>query len=158
VYRHVPRDQIADALSHLRELFRGIKPSNEQEYRAHEKREVVTKNLLSNLFRTKEHPTLNSVLEIGDIFSLTLDGAHRLFGYSLQEIREFDRKLNGGRTHIEGPHQRLRSGEVHRPLCVGHTCKRKCGKHRPQRACRLEKLSFGEGLRPSLDAIGGVAT
>jgi hypothetical protein len=105
VYRHVPRDQIADALSHLRELFRGIKPSNEQEYRAHEKREVVTKNLLSNLFRTKEHPTLNSVLEIGDIFSLTLDGAHRLFGYSLQEIREFDRKLNGGRTHIESGHQ-----------------------------------------------------
>lgn len=100
MYRHVPRGQIADTLGHLRELFREIKPSNEQEHRAHERREVVTKNLLSNLFRTKEHPTLNAVLEVGDIFSLTLDGAHRLFGYSLEEIREFDRKLNGGRTHI----------------------------------------------------------
>jgi hypothetical protein len=60
VYRHVPRGQIADALSHLRELFREVKPKNEQERRAHERREVVTKNLLSNLFRTKEHPTLNT--------------------------------------------------------------------------------------------------
>lgn len=60
----------------------------------------MTKNLLSNLFRTKEHPTLNAVLEIGDVFSLTLDGAHRLFGYSLEEIREFDRYLNSGRTQI----------------------------------------------------------
>jgi len=113
VYRHVPRGQIADTLSHLRELFREIKPKNDQEHRAHERREVVTKNLLSNLFRTKEHPTLNAVLEIGDIFSLTLDGAHRLFGYILEEIREFDRKLNGGRTHIIESSPRLVMGAPH---------------------------------------------
>jgi hypothetical protein len=58
--------------------------------------------LLSNLFRTKDHPTPNSVLELADIFSLTLDGAHRLFGYDLQRIREYDFRLNGGRTHING--------------------------------------------------------
>jgi hypothetical protein len=85
VYRHVPRGQIADALSHLRELFREVKPKNEQERRAHERRDVVTKNLLSNLFRTKEHPTLNTELGTGDWGHLfaDLDGAHRLFGYSL---------------------------------------------------------------------------
>jgi hypothetical protein len=158
VYRPVPRGQIADTLSHLRDLFREVKPTNEREARAHERREVVTKNLLSNLLRLKEHPTLHSVLELSDIYSLTLDGAHRIYGYNLEQFQEYDFRLNGGRTHIECPHQRLRSGEVHRSLCVGHTRERKCGKHRPRRARRLKKLSFGEGLRPSLGTIGGVAT
>jgi len=48
------------------------------------------------------------VLELADIFSLTVDGAHRLFGYDLEEIREYDFRLNGGRTHIERIHERLR--------------------------------------------------
>jgi hypothetical protein len=77
-----------------------MKPSTDQEYRAHERREAVSKNLLSNLFRIKEHPTLHTVLEIADMFSLTVEGAHRLFGYDLDGIREYDLRLNGGRTHI----------------------------------------------------------
>ena len=100
MYSSVSREQIADALIHLRRLFREIRPSNEKEYRAQERREVLTKNLLSNLFRTKDHPTLNLVLEIADAFSLTIDGAHRLFGYELERIREYDLALNAGRTHI----------------------------------------------------------
>ena len=100
MYRSVPRDQIAQSVAHLRELYRAVKPSTAQEQRANERREAVTKNLLSNLFRTKEHPTLHTVLEIADVFSLTLDGAHRLFGYDLDRIRDFDRRLNGGQTHI----------------------------------------------------------
>ncbi|WP_263353400.1 hypothetical protein [Acidicapsa acidisoli] len=100
MYKPVPRGEIADALIHLRELFRQRNPSNEREHLTHERREIVTKNLLSNLFRTKEHPTLHAVLELADIFSLTVDGAHRLFGYDLEEIREYDFRLNGGRTHI----------------------------------------------------------
>ena len=100
MYSSVPREQIADTLIHLRGLFREIQPSNEKDYRARERREILTKNLLSNLFRTKDHPTLHSVLEVADAFSLTLDGAHRLFGYELERIREYDLKLNAGRTHI----------------------------------------------------------
>jgi hypothetical protein len=100
VYSSVPREQIADTLIHLRGLFREIPPSNEKDHRAREKRELLTKNLLSNLSRTKDHPTLNTVLEVADAFSLTLDGAHRLFGYELERIREYDLKLNAGRTHI----------------------------------------------------------
>jgi hypothetical protein len=99
VYSSVPREQIADTLIHLRGLFREIQPSNEKDYRARERREILTKNLLSNLFRTKDHPTLHAVLEVADAFSLTLDGAHRLFGYELERIREYDLKLNAGRTH-----------------------------------------------------------
>lgn len=158
MYRPVPRGQIADTLLHLRDLFREVKPTNEREARAHERREVVTKNLLSNLLRLKEHPTLHAVLELSDIYSLTLDGAHRIYGYNLEQFQEYDFRLNGGRTHIERGHQGRCPGKIHRPLCMGHTRERKCGNHRPQRARRLEEFSLGEGLRPSLDAIGGVAT
>ena len=38
------------------------------------------------------------MLEVADAFTLTLDGAHRLFGYELDQIREYDLRLNGGRT------------------------------------------------------------
>jgi hypothetical protein len=131
VYRPVPRGQIADTVAHLRELYREIKPSNERENRARERREIVTKNLLSNLFRTKEHPTLHAVLEVADIFSLTLDGAHRLFGYDLDRIREYDVRFNGGRTHIIESYpferdllvdlpSRLGSGEVFGSIATLH--------------------------------------
>src|SRR3984957_19307419 len=100
MYSSVSRDQIADALIHLRGLFREIRPSSEKDYRAQEKREILTKNLLSNLFRTKDHPTVNLVLDVADAFSLTIDGAHRLFGYELERIREYDLALNAGRTRI----------------------------------------------------------
>lgn len=100
MYRAVPRSEIVDALVHIRELFRRIKPSSEREFRAYERREAAIRDLLSNLPRTNEHPTLKTLLEVADIGWLTLDGAHRLFGYDLGAIRECDLRLNGGRTHI----------------------------------------------------------
>ncbi len=100
MYRNVPRPEILDALVHLRDLHRQIRPSNDRERHASERRELVTKNLLSNLRRTGDHPTLSMLLEIADMFSLTVEGAHRLFGYDLDEIRAYDLRLNGGRTHI----------------------------------------------------------
>ena len=100
MYRHVPRKEISDAVAHLRELHRQLRPSSDRERYAFERRELLTKNLLSNLRRTGDHPTLNMLLEIADMFSLTIEGAHRLFGYDLDGIREFDLRLNGRRTHI----------------------------------------------------------
>lgn len=100
MYRQIPRTEILDALAHLRELHRQVRPSNDRERYAFERRELVTKNLFSNLRRTGDHPTLSMLLEIADMFSLTIEGAHRLFGYDLDGIREYDRRLNGGRTHI----------------------------------------------------------
>jgi hypothetical protein len=119
VYRPIPRNEISDAVVHLRELHRQFTPSNDRERYAFERRELITKNLLSNLRRTGDHPTLSMLLEIADTFSLTIEGAHRLFGYDLAGIREYDRRLNGGRTHIERPHKRLCPRKVHRPLRVG---------------------------------------
>lgn len=100
MYRNLPRSEVIDTLIHLRDLHRQIRPSKERDRYAFERRELVTKNLLSNLRRTGDHPTLSMLFEIAEIFSLTIDGAHRLFGYDLGAIREYDLKLNSGRTHI----------------------------------------------------------
>ena len=100
MYTPIARTEIADRLNHLRDLFRAVRASDAESLRAHEKRETITKNLLSNLGRTKDHPTLRTVLDVTEIFSLTLDGAHRLFGYDLDKIRQYDLRLNGGVTHI----------------------------------------------------------
>ena len=100
MYKPIPRSEILDALVHLRDLHRQIKPTNEQDLLVYERREAATRDSLSNLPRVSRHPTLRTLLEIADIFRLTLDGAHRLFGYDLDEVREYDLRLNGGRTHI----------------------------------------------------------
>ena len=100
MYRPVTRSDILDALVHIRNLYRELKPADERAYLAYERRELALKNLLSNLPRTKEHPTLRTVLEIADTFSLTIEGAHRLFGYDLARVSEYDLRLNRGRTHI----------------------------------------------------------
>jgi hypothetical protein len=50
------------------------------------------------------------LLEIADMFSLTIEGAHRLFGYDLDGIREYDLRLNGRRTHIVESYVFGRSG------------------------------------------------
>ena len=67
----VPSNEIIEALIHIRDLFRRIRPSNERELRALERREAATKDLLSNLPRTNENPTLRALVEIAEICSLT---------------------------------------------------------------------------------------
>jgi len=100
VYSPVPSSSVVEILTRLRDLHRRIPSTNEREQRASERREAATKELLSNLPRLNEHPTLRTLLEVADIYSLTLEAAHRLFGYSLGAIREFDLHLNVARTHI----------------------------------------------------------
>ena len=100
VHSPVPSSEVIEALIHIRDLFRRIKPRNEHEQLAVERREAASRDLLSNLPRIDEHPTLRTLLEIAEIYSLTLDGVHRLFGYSLPELRTFDLQLNTARTHI----------------------------------------------------------
>jgi len=70
VYKPVSRGEIAQALLHLRELYRREPQANAADVRAHERREAGTKTLLSNLARTTEHPTLHTLLDIANMFSL----------------------------------------------------------------------------------------
>jgi len=121
VFHTVSRNAIIDALVHIRDLHRRVKPSKEREIRAYERREAATRDLLSNLPRTNEHPTFKTLLEVADTCSLTLEGAHKLFGYDLEALRDFDLRLNGGRTHIERRHERLSTSEIHRAACLSGT-------------------------------------
>jgi len=100
VYTFVDRQEIIERVAHIRRLHREVVPATEQGKLIHARREQKTKDLLSNLRRTGEHPMLSTLLEFGDMHSLTVDGAHRLFGYELDRIRQYDLQLNGGRTHI----------------------------------------------------------
>ncbi|MFC5862348.1 hypothetical protein ACFPT7_08610 [Acidicapsa dinghuensis] len=107
------------------------------------------RDLLSNLPRTNEHPTLKTLLEVVDVCSLTLEGVHRLFGYNLEELRSFDFRLNGGRTHIESLHERLRTREVHRPLCVSSSRERERDHRRPYHADHPKQLECGNKVAQS---------
>ena len=100
MYRHVPHSYITDVLIHIRDLFRRSRSFSDHAIRAHERREASIRGLLSNLPRTNQHPTLKTVLDVAESCALTLEGAHRLFGYDLGKIREYDLRLNGIRTHI----------------------------------------------------------
>jgi len=100
LYRPVLRTEIIGALAHMYDLHRRVNPSNERELRVYERREAAARDLLSNLPRTNEHPTLKTLLEVAETCSLTLEGAHKLFGYNLGGIQEYDLRLNGSRTHI----------------------------------------------------------
>ena len=78
MYSHVPRNVVTDALIHIRDLYRRIRSTNDQALRAHARREATIRDLLSNLPRTNEHPTLKTVLDVADACGLTLERAHRL--------------------------------------------------------------------------------
>jgi hypothetical protein len=116
VYKNPSRRQIVESLSELRELYRHVKPTNERERLAAERREVVTKYLISNLSRTSEHPTLNTLMEIMEVFHLTVGGAHKLFGYDLDALRQYDLSWNAGRTHIIESYVFDRSRPIDLPL------------------------------------------
>lgn len=127
LYQAVPKGVITDHLIRLRDLYRQRRPLTNRERIAHEKREAITKNLIDNLFRTKAHPTLRTVLDVAEIFSLTLDGAHRLFGYHLDTIRQYDLYLNGGRTHILDTYPYNRDLPIDLPLRLGNVDNFKSG-------------------------------
>ncbi len=100
MYTPVPSSEVIQTILHLRELFRRRSRLTDDDQRAFERREAATKDFLSNLPRIDEQPTLRTLLEIAEIYSLTLEGAHRLFGYSLPELSDWDLALNQSRTHI----------------------------------------------------------
>ncbi len=100
MYRFIPREQIIDSIGHLRDLLRSDSPSDQFQRLKNERLEIISKYMISNLRKTGNHPTLNTLLEVADTFSLTLGATHELFGYDLEAVRQYDLQLNAGRTHI----------------------------------------------------------
>jgi len=100
LHRNVPHSELTESIRHIRDLHRQISLSDVEGRQRYARREQKTKDLLSNLNRSASHPTLTLVREFGELNSMTVDAAHRLFGYDLDAIREVDLLLNGNRTHI----------------------------------------------------------
>jgi hypothetical protein len=109
MYRPFSRRQIVDNLLHLRELFRRIKPSSEMENLAQEKRELVIRDLLSNVARSNQHPTLHAVLEIADLFSLTLGRAPN---YLATIWKGFENAASYGMAEAPASSSRMRSNAI----------------------------------------------
>lgn len=116
MYNYIDRKELVERVDHIRKLHREIPPATEREQALQKRRNQKAKDLLSNLWRTGEHPTLSMVLEFGDMHSLTADGVHRLFGYDLDAIREYDLQLNGSRTHIVESFPFQRDFQIELPL------------------------------------------
>ena len=121
MYKFIDRSEIIENIAHIRRLHREITPSSESDRLLVSRREQMSKDLLSNLRRTGEHPMLNMMLGFGETHSLTVDGAHRLFGYHIDAIREYDLLLNGGRTHIVESYLFERDFLVDLPLLLAPT-------------------------------------
>jgi hypothetical protein len=100
LHTSVDHTEIIDRVQHIRELHRQIRPKDERERWVFERRERILKDFLSNVRRTSVRPMLNIVRALEEACSLTTDGAHRLFGYELDGVREFDLRINNTRTHI----------------------------------------------------------
>lgn len=100
MYYPVATSEIIQRVEHIRDLLRQRKPNTSSDQEAHERREQRLKDLISNLRRTDSRAMVQTLYDLETQCRLTRDGAYRLFGYSLDSLREWDLLLNGGRTHI----------------------------------------------------------
>jgi hypothetical protein len=116
MYKAVGSSEIIERVEHIRELQRQIHLSNDRERLDSLRREQKIKDFISNLRRTNARPTANLVRDLEQACFLTTDGAYRLFGFELDGVRDFDLRLNGGRTHIVESHVFERDLMVELPL------------------------------------------
>jgi hypothetical protein len=119
MYKAVGSSEIIERVEHIRELQRQIHLSNDRERLDSLRREQKIKDFISNLRRTNARPTANLVRDMEQACFLTTDGAYRLFGFELDGVREFDLRLNGGRTHMDCLHKGLSATEADRSLAKG---------------------------------------
>ena len=116
MYSPVSSADIIARIEHIRELHRQVDRLRDRKRLAHDRREQKIRDFISNLRRAGTRPMANMVRSLEDICSLTTDGAHRLFGYELDCVRDFDFHLNGSRTHIVESYVFDRDLKVELPL------------------------------------------
>ncbi|NYF79070.1 hypothetical protein [Granulicella arctica] len=107
IYRAVAIDEITSRVEHIRSLHRQHRPATDRDRLVHERREQKIKDFLSNLKRTGVRAMVPTVHELEELCGLVTGSGYRLFGYELDAIREYDRRLNTKRTHIKTAHQGL---------------------------------------------------
>lgn len=116
IYRAVAIDEITSRVEHIRSLHRQHRPATDRDRLVHERREQKIKDFLSNLKRTGVRAMVPTVHELEELCGLVTGSGYRLFGYELDAIREYDRRLNAKRTHIVETHIFERDALVELPL------------------------------------------
>lgn len=116
MYRSVGRKEIIARIDHIRGLLRQAKPNNEAEHLLQKKREHWLKDFVGNARRASMRPMVHTLDEIESLCQLTKDGAYRLFGYTLDSIRDCDQDLNSSRTHLVESYVFDRDRDVALPL------------------------------------------
>ena len=98
VYQHLPPQKKAEILSHLLRLARSRlreTPGGPTQLYG-----LFVPNLISNVRRFDYIPSPRQLYALSQELSLTIGGAFKLFGYSLEGLRRLDFILNGTRTRL----------------------------------------------------------
>ena len=98
VYDPVSAHRKADMLSHLLLLARSRHQTAGLGRR--DVRDTLNPDLITNIRRFGYTPSPRQLHEISQHLSLTIGGAFKLFGYSLEGLRNLDFVLNGTRTRL----------------------------------------------------------
>lgn len=98
VYEPVSAHRKADMLSHLMLLARSRLQATGLS--GHRVRDTLNPDLIANIRRFGYTPSPRQLHEISQQLSLTIGGAFKLFGYSLEGVRNLDFVLNGTRTRL----------------------------------------------------------
>ena len=98
VYEPVSAHRKADMLSHLLLLARSRRQATD--LGGHRVRDTLNPDLIANIRRFGYTPSPQTLHEISQQLSLTIGGAFKLFGYSLEGVRNLDFVLNGTRTRL----------------------------------------------------------
>jgi transcriptional regulator with XRE-family HTH domain len=117
VYELVPAERKAEILSHLLMLSRSWRrnePGSEPEVRG-----ILSPDLITNIRKFGYTPSPRQLHAISQYLNLTIGGAFKLFGYSLESMRQLDFRLNGARTRLIEAYPFYRDRPVDVPSQLG---------------------------------------
>jgi hypothetical protein len=104
-------------LSHLLLLARSRRQATDLGGR--DVRDTLNPDLISNIRRSGYTPSPRQLHEISQQLSLTIGGTFKLFGYSLEGLRNLDSVLNGTRTRLIDTYPFYRDRPVDLPIVLG---------------------------------------
>ena len=117
VYEPVSAVRKADTLSHLLMLSRSRRSGGAG--REPEVSGALSSDLISNIRQFGYTPSPGQLFAISQSLNLTIGGAFKLFGYSLERMRELDFILNGTRTRLIETYPFYRDRPVDLPKILG---------------------------------------
>jgi len=116
MYKPASARVMLDRLDHMRSLYRKLRPANNDDWIVQRERESFTRILAGNIRQGRHQPTLHTIFQMKRHFRLSMDGAHRFFGFRLERIQSFDFRFNAARTRFIDSYRFNRHRRVDLPL------------------------------------------